>query len=60
MRSCVRRSAPAHRLGYVIQIAATRHVPTRVVRIAVRDLATATPTTGWQPYSAGEEATNAS
>lgn len=45
-----------HRLGYVMQIAATRHVTTRAGRFAARDLAAATTTTGWQQYSAGEGA----
>lgn len=44
----------AHGLGYVMQIAATRHVTTRVGKIAARDLAATMPTTAWQTYSAGE------
>lgn len=42
-----------HGLGYVMQIAASRHVTSRVGRIAVRDLATKMPATAWQTYSAG-------
>ncbi len=50
----LRAKVRGHQLGYVMQIAASRQVTTRVGKVAVRDLAARMPATAWQTYSAGE------
>jgi SRSO17 transposase len=49
----LRRAVRGHGLGYVLQIAANRSVPTHAGPIRVDELAATAPDTAWQTYSAG-------
>ncbi len=49
----LRRAVRGHGLGYVLQIAANRRVPTHAGPIRVDELAATAPDTAWQTYSAG-------
>ncbi|WP_166848626.1 IS701 family transposase [Isoptericola sp. BMS4] len=50
----LRAKIRGHQLGYVMQVAASRQVTTKIGNLAVRDLAAQMPATAWQTYSAGE------
>jgi SRSO17 transposase len=49
----LRKTVREHGLGYVLQIAANRRVPTHAGPIRVDQLPTLLPDDGWQTYSAG-------
>lgn len=49
----LRRSCRAHGLGYVLQVAANRRVPTHAGPIRVDAVAALIPARGWQTYSCG-------
>jgi SRSO17 transposase len=49
----LRATIRQHGLGYVLQVAANRRVPTDAGRVRVDELAAAMPDTVWQTYSAG-------
>ncbi len=49
----LRRSCREHGLGYVLQIAANRRVPTHAGPLRVDALPALIPSTGWQTYSCG-------
>jgi SRSO17 transposase len=49
----LRRTVREHGLGYVLQVAANRRVPTHAEPIRVDQLPALLPTTAWQTYSAG-------
>ncbi len=49
----LRRTVRAHGLGYVLQVAANRRVPTHAGPVRVDELAATMPEQAWQTYSAG-------
>lgn len=49
----LRATIRGHGLGYVLQVAANRRVPTEAGRVRVDELAASMPDTAWQAYSAG-------
>jgi SRSO17 transposase len=49
----LRKRIRDHRLGYALQIASNRRVPTHAGSIRVDEVAATAPATGWQRYSCG-------
>jgi DDE superfamily endonuclease len=49
----LRRMVRAHGLGYVLQVAANRRVPTHAGPVRVDELAATVPDSAWQHYSCG-------